>query len=133
MNQAIRNANDGIALAQTADGALGEVTNMLQRVRELAVQSASGTYSDDDRTNMQTEVAQLGAQIDDITSNTKFNGVSLFEHAGRRDGDDPDRLVARGHGRPDGHRPRPSSDATRFGHLRRQRRRHGAWTMSTPR
>src|ERR1041384_4118623 len=51
MNQSIRNANDGISFAQTADGALNEVTNMLQRIRELAVQSASGTYSDDDRTN----------------------------------------------------------------------------------
>ena len=78
MSQAIRNANDGISLAQTAEGALGEVTNMLQRVRELAVQSASGTYSDDDRTNLQAEVAELGAQIDDIVANTKFNGVAVF-------------------------------------------------------
>jgi flagellin len=78
MYQAIRNANDGISFAQTADGALGEVTNMLQRVRELAVQSASGTYSDDDRANLQAEVAELGAQIDDIVSNTKFNGVAVF-------------------------------------------------------
>src|SRR6187402_3567843 len=64
MNQGIRNANDGISLAQTADGSLDEVTNMLQRVRELAVQAASGTYSSDDRDNMQTEVTQLGTQID---------------------------------------------------------------------
>lgn len=78
MNQAIRNANDGISMAQTAEGALNEVSNMLQRVRELAVQSASGTYSDDDRTNLQTEVTELGAQIDDILSNSKFNGVTLF-------------------------------------------------------
>jgi flagellin len=78
MSQAIRNANDGISLAQTAEGALGEVTNMLQRIRELSVQSASGTYSDDDRTNLQTEVAELGAQIDSIISNTTFNGVTLF-------------------------------------------------------
>jgi flagellin len=78
MSQAIRNANDGISLAQTAEGALGEVTNMLQRIRELAVQSASGTYSNADRTNLQTEVAQLGAQIDSIISGTKFNGVTLF-------------------------------------------------------
>jgi flagellin len=79
MNQAIRNSNDGISLAQTADGALNEVTNMLQRVRELAVQSASGTYSDDDRANLQAEVAELGAQIDDIVGNTKFNGVAVFD------------------------------------------------------
>jgi flagellin len=78
MSQAIRNANDGISLAQTADGALGEVTNMLQRIRELAVQSASGTYSDDDRANLQSEVTELGAQIDAIISDTKFNGVAVF-------------------------------------------------------
>jgi flagellin len=79
MGQAIRNANDGISLAQTAEGALGEVTNMLQRIRELSVQSASGTYSDDDRANLQAEVAELGAQIDDIVANTKFNGVAVFD------------------------------------------------------
>jgi flagellin len=78
MNQAIRNANDGIALAQTADGALNEVTNMLQRIRELSIQSKSGTYSDGDRNNLQAEVTQLQAQIDDILTNTKFNGVTLF-------------------------------------------------------
>ncbi|WP_395611767.1 flagellin [Allosphingosinicella sp.] len=78
MGQAIRNANDGISFAQTADGALNEVTNMLQRIRELAVQSASGTYSDDDRTNLQSEVTELGAQIDAIISDTKFNGVTVF-------------------------------------------------------
>jgi flagellin len=78
MNQAIRNANDGIALAQTADGSLSEVTNMLQRVRELAVQSKSGTYSSDDRTNLQVEVTQLTSQMDDILTNSKFNGVTLF-------------------------------------------------------
>ncbi len=78
MNQAVRNANDGISLAQTADGALSEVTNNLQRIRELAVQSASGTYSDDDRTNMQAEVTQLQNQITNIVGDTKFNGTALF-------------------------------------------------------
>jgi flagellin len=78
MTQAIRNANDGIALAQTADGALNEVTNMLQRIRELSIQSKSGTYSDTDRTNLQAEVSQLTSQIDDILTNTKFNGVNMF-------------------------------------------------------
>ena len=78
MNQAVRNANDGMSMAQTAEGALDEVTNMLQRIRELAVQAASGTYSDDDRTNLQTEVDALAGQIGDIVSNTKFNGVALF-------------------------------------------------------
>ena len=80
MNQAIRNSNDGIALAQTAEGSLGEVTNMLQRVRELAVQSASGTYQDaTDRTYMQKEVDQLTSQIGQVITNTKFNGVVLFD------------------------------------------------------
>ena len=78
MTQAVRNANDGISMAQTADGALDEVTNMLQRIRELAVQASSGTYSSSDRTNLQTEVTALAAQITSITSNTKFNGVGLF-------------------------------------------------------
>jgi flagellin len=79
MNQAISNANDGVSMAQTADGALDEVTNMLQRVRELAVQSASGTYSDDDRTNMQAEVSLLTQQITSSLSGTTFNGVNLFD------------------------------------------------------
>ena len=78
MNQAIRNSNDGISLAQTAEGALNEVTNMLQRVRELAVQSSSGTYSDSDRANLQAEVSQLSAQIGDILNKTEFNGETLF-------------------------------------------------------
>ena len=63
MNQGIRNANDGISLSQTADGALAEVSNMLQRVRELAVQSASGTYQTSDRTYMQSEVTALTQQV----------------------------------------------------------------------
>ncbi|WP_029724328.1 flagellin N-terminal helical domain-containing protein [Sphingomonas sp. UNC305MFCol5.2] len=79
MNQAIRNANDGISMAQTAEGALEEVTNMLQRIRELSVQSASGTYSSTDRTNLQTEVAALATQITSILTNTEFNGVKLFD------------------------------------------------------
>jgi flagellin len=79
MSQAIRNANDGVSLVQTADGAMSEVSNMLQRVRELAVQSASGTYSDDDRANMQTEVGQLTSQITSTLNNTQFNGVALFK------------------------------------------------------
>ena len=79
MSQAMRNANDGISMTQTAEGALGEVSNMLQRVRELAVQSASGTYSDDDRTNLNAEVTALKTQIGDVLANTKFNGVNLFD------------------------------------------------------
>ena len=80
MQQGIRNANDGISLAQTAEGALNEVTNMLQRVRELSVQSASGTYADaTDRAYMQTEVDELTAQIDQVITNSEFNGVVLFD------------------------------------------------------
>jgi flagellin len=78
MQQGIRNANDGISLAQTAEGALNEVANMIQRVRELAVQSASGTYQAADRTNMQQEVSSLTSQINSVLSSTKFNGVPLF-------------------------------------------------------
>ncbi|WP_371431456.1 flagellin [Novosphingobium sp.] len=79
MSQGIRNANDGISLAQTAEGALGEVTNMLQRIRELANQSASGTYQDTtDRVYMQTEVTALTEQIGSVFSTVKFNGNALF-------------------------------------------------------
>ena len=78
MGQAIRNANDGISFAQTAEGALGEVSNMLQRIRELAVQSNNGTYSDADRTNLNTEVTQLKSQITSILATTEFNGTRIF-------------------------------------------------------
>ena len=77
MNQAIRNANDGISLVQTADGALSEASNILQRMRELAVQSSSGTYQSDDRQNMQIEVDELKKQLSTITG-AKFNNVPLF-------------------------------------------------------
>ena len=80
MSQAVRNANDGISLAQTAEGALGEVTNMMQRIRELSVQASSETYSDDDRTNLNTEVGELTKQINSVLSSTKFNGVALFNN-----------------------------------------------------
>src|SRR5262245_2848177 len=70
MNQAVRNANDGISLAQTAEGALGEVTNMLQRIRELATQAASSTYSADDQANLQIEVAELTTQLVSVLDNT---------------------------------------------------------------
>ena len=78
MGQGIRNANDGISLAQTAEGALSEVSNMLQRIRELAVQGASGTFQATDRAAMQSEVTNLTQQISDVLSNTTFNGISLF-------------------------------------------------------
>lgn len=82
MSQGIRNANDGISLAQTGEGALSEVTNMLQRVRQLAVQSSSGTYSTTDRSNMQSEVTSLSAEINNIVVSTQFNGNNLFSTTG---------------------------------------------------
>ncbi|MEO9625767.1 MAG: flagellin [Qipengyuania citrea] len=81
MNQGIRNANDGISLAQTAEGALNEVTNMLQRQRELAVQASNGTYSTSDKSNLQSEMDALNTQITSILDNTEFNGKKLFAGA----------------------------------------------------
>ncbi|MFN3553698.1 MAG: flagellin, partial [Novosphingobium meiothermophilum] len=78
MSQGVRNANDGISLAQTADGALNEVTAMLQRIRELAVQAASGTYQASDRDAMQSEVENLTSQISEVLTKTTFNGNNLF-------------------------------------------------------
>ena len=79
LNQGVRNASDGIALAQTAEGALEEVSNMLQRVRELAIQSQNGTLEDaTDRAFLNTEVGQLVEQIVDILDNTTFNGVNVL-------------------------------------------------------
>ncbi len=77
MNVAIRNANDGISLAQTAEGALATVTDALQRMRELAVQSQNGTNSTGDRTNLDTEYQALSAEITRIAQQTKFNGVAM--------------------------------------------------------
>jgi flagellin len=79
LNQAVRNSNDGISLAQTAEGALGEVTTNLQRIRELAVQSANATNSASDRAAMQQEVSQLVAEIDRVAGQTNFNGVKLLD------------------------------------------------------
>jgi flagellin len=79
MNQGIRNANDGISMAQTAEGALDEVTNNLQRMRELEVQKGNGTYSASDQANIKAEQDALAKQITNVLSNTKFNGVELFK------------------------------------------------------
>lgn len=79
LNQAIRNAGDGISLAQTAEGALGTMTDNLQRIRELAVQSANATNSDDDRLALQQEVKALVAEITRTGEETNFNGRSLFD------------------------------------------------------
>ena len=78
LNQAIRNVNDGVNLAQTADGALGETANMLQRMRELAVQSSSGTYSTTQRGYLQTEFTALASQIDKVASETTWNGMTVL-------------------------------------------------------
>lgn len=79
MNVAIRNANDGISLAQTAEGALGKVGDMLQRMRELAVQSANATNSSDDRTALDKEVQSLKSEISRMASTTSFNGVKILD------------------------------------------------------
>lgn len=78
LNQAIRNANDGISLIQTAEGALAESTNVLQRIRELSVQSANGIYSDTDRTTLDSEVQQLISELDRIAETTSFNGEKIL-------------------------------------------------------
>ena len=78
MAQGIRNANDGISMAQTAEGALDEVGNMLQRMRELTVQAANGSYSSTDLSNIKSEMDQLAKQVNGVMSNTQFNGVALF-------------------------------------------------------
>jgi len=79
MNQAVRNANDGISLAQTAEGSLGEIGNNLQRIRELAVQSANATNSSTDRTALNSEVTQLVSEIDRVSKQSDFNGTKLLD------------------------------------------------------
>ena len=79
LNVAARNANDGISLAQTAEGALGKVGDMLQRMRELAVQSANATNNVTDRAALQAEVAQLKSEIGRVATTTKFNDTSLLD------------------------------------------------------
>jgi flagellin len=79
LNVAARNANDGISMAQTAEGALGKVSDMLQRMRELAVQSSNATNSSDDRKALQAEVSQLRDEIDRVSKQTNFNGSKLLD------------------------------------------------------
>ncbi len=79
LNQAARNANDGISLAQTADGALSSVSDNLQRIRQLAVQSANATNSASDRASLQLEVTQLQSEIDRVATQTQFNGINLLD------------------------------------------------------
>ncbi len=77
INVAIRNANDGISLSQTAEGALATITDAMQRMRELAIQSQNGTNSASDRTNLNAEYQQLSQEIQRIADQTKFNGVAI--------------------------------------------------------
>jgi len=79
MNQAARNANDAISLAQTAEGALDEVTNMLQRMRELAVQSVNDTNTSTDRASLDAEFQQLSSEIQRIATTTSFNGKNVLD------------------------------------------------------
>jgi flagellin len=79
LNQAVRNSNDGISLAQTAEGALNETTNILQRIRELAVQSANDTNNSNDRASLQAEVGQLKLELDRIAETTNFNGNNVLD------------------------------------------------------
>lgn len=78
-NQASRNANDGISLAQTAEGDLGSISDNLQRMRELSVQAANASNSDSDRAALQTEVSALKSEIDRVAKNSSFNGVKLLD------------------------------------------------------
>jgi flagellin len=82
LNAAIKNANDGISLLQTADGALSETSSLLQRMRELAVLSVNDTYSSTQKTAMSTEYVALSAQIDQIAANTQFNGTGVLSGSG---------------------------------------------------
>ena len=79
LNQAMRNANDGISLAQTADGALAESTHILQRMRDLSLQASNGIYNDSDRASMNTEFSQLQSELDRIAGQTTFNGKQILD------------------------------------------------------
>lgn len=79
LNQAVRNANDGISLSQTAEGAIGEVSNILQRIRELSIQSANSTNTAGDRQALNSEVGQLRAELDRIATTTEFNGQRILD------------------------------------------------------
>lgn len=86
LNQASRNIENGVSFLQTTEGYLAETTDILQRVRELAVQSANGIYSDEDRMQIQVEVSQLVAEVDRIASQAQFNGMNLLTGSFAQDG-----------------------------------------------
>ena len=79
LNQAVRNANDGISMAQTAEGSMDEMTNILQRMRELSVQAANDTNSSSNRASIQIEIDQLYSEMDRIAETTSFNGINLLD------------------------------------------------------
>ncbi|MCG5516514.1 MULTISPECIES: flagellin [unclassified Ectothiorhodospira] len=85
LDQAARNANDGISLVQTVEGALNEITNNLQRMRELAVQAANDTYGDDDRGLIQDEIESLTAEITRVAEQTTFNDIAYLNASGGTD------------------------------------------------
>lgn len=87
LNQASKNIQNGVSFIQTTEGYLNETTDILQRVRELAVQSANGIYSDEDRTQIQVEVSQLVAEVDRIASQAQFNGMNMLTGRFSQDGE----------------------------------------------
>ena len=88
LNQASKNIQNGVSFIQTTEGYLNETTDILQRVRELAVQSANGIYSDEDRMQIQVEVSQLVAEVDRIASQAQFNGMNMLTGRFSQDGED---------------------------------------------
>lgn len=93
LEQAQRNVQDGISFAQTAEGAMNEVSSMLTRMKELSVQQSNDTYSAGDKSNIKAELGQLGGQIDAILSNTKFNGIAISGGTGVKIQADDDKFV----------------------------------------
>ena len=87
LNQASKNIQNGVSFIQTTEGYLNETTDILQRVRELAVQSANGIYSDEDRMQIQVEVSQLVAEVDRIASQAQFNGMNMLTGRFSQDGE----------------------------------------------
>ena len=87
LNQASKNIQNGVSFIQTTEGYLQETTDILQRVRELAVQSANGIYSDEDRMQIQVEVSQLVAEVDRIASQAQFNGMNMLTGRFAQEGD----------------------------------------------
>ena len=87
LNQSVKNAEDGISLIKTADGAMGSIQDILKRVRELAVKAANDTNASDDRQAIQEEIDSITLEIDNIIENAKFNGRDIFSHQNWREND----------------------------------------------